>query len=252
MKPLFKIQIAALLIMTSFFLNAPMIAFAQDANAIPGKISGNYGTGKTIRLNVKEPGEYKFRISNPDRRIGKNNIVSGLKFINELKILILDEKKKLVGSNFYAGNASLNDDSSTQDDIYMEVFFVNIQATGTYFLEISPLSPGANNKNFVMKASCTPLSMKIMGMDLEEFLSLVGLVVLMIFLFGYYKLIKVSAARMNAGDKAVFRHYTGGVFDEAEEVDSAESILADKCPKCGIDKEKDAAFCGECGTRFNV
>ncbi len=139
----------------------------------------------------------------------------------------------------------------------MEKMRFSIPATGTYYLELVPLSEKANNRNFFIKARCTgSLDLKIMGYDLEQFLSLIGIIVILSFLYGYYRLFKVSVVHSSPEQKAVLRAAGYNVPEDAEPGNNSNEQSSEKekelfCAECGASRENEADFCGKCGNKFS-
>lgn len=242
--------------------------FAQGEIQIPGIFKGNIGTGKSFNLQVQKEGKYELEIKNPDRKIGKDNIVTGLDYKNELKMMILNSDGKVVGHNYYEESGRLKDAPGNDGSEYLDRFSFSIQATGSYSLNIEPLRERAMNKNFVAKIRFkSSLSPKILGMELIQFLYMVGGFVLSLGMIFFYTFIirpvknAKTQAMMQQNSETGTNQNQGDMAAEnvtevaAEKVESATQSVSETsndafCGKCGSPREADADFCGKCGKGF--
>ncbi|MBU1105545.1 MAG: hypothetical protein KKB51_02660 [Candidatus Riflebacteria bacterium] len=172
-------------------LSIPSLIFAQQATTIPGQFSGNIGRGLKIELNASKAGKYLFKHKVIDAE-RKGNISISPKFQNNIKIILLNEGNSEIASNYYP-----EDRDNNRKPHYSDYFVVNLKATGTYFLQLSPLSEAANDKNFQVVTEFTAPPTTIMGMELYNLLSMIGTVVLLSFMLVFYKFVIKPFKNMN-------------------------------------------------------
>ncbi len=261
MKNNFKTALWQRIMLVVAFSMLTVSVSAQSVKPVPGQFIDNYGAGHKQSIRVTEPGKYLFTISNPDRKIGKDNMLTGKSFKNRVKVLLYDQKGKVTGSNYFSGNKR-----AKIEPYYMESFVAELAATGTWQLEILPTSPAEKNRKYLMVIDALANPFQIMGMDWDQFLTNVAGILAFIFVIGLIIFIKLCRRKLSVADIEKHGAALRAAKAEAQQAlnDYKDPGLAEKppeeivamptgenfCGKCGLPRQENEKFCGECGQRF--
>jgi hypothetical protein len=251
--------IKSLIFTLGFLLLVNNIAIGQNRFQIPGQTNDNYRSGKKIEIFVPKPGKCLFTIVDPTRKIGKDNMLTGISFKNRVSVNISDARGNSVGSNYFGG-----DSRGVVKSSYLESFTVEFTATGTYLLEIKPLDKKDNNRKFRLTAEYLQQKPKIFGMTWSRFLETIGgflgialILFVLIFFKQYQKLpnvdsVKLKGEVLRAAKERVERiQKQGEATHTAEQNDQRDKSSDRFCGKCGLPRQPGEKFCGECGNRFD-
>jgi preprotein translocase subunit SecG len=244
---------------------------AEEVFKIPGKIFSNYGQGQTLKLNVTKIGDYEFSIKNPDRKINEHNMLTGKDFRNKVKMEIFDTNNKKIATNYFSGGKVRSSEMGNMESRHLYSFSASFTATGTRYLQLTPLNVNEANRKYVLKAEYKGKPFLIWGMKWDEFLTMVAGIVAFLFI-GFIVFLILLSGRSQLQQKAeeaaksppyeiddefeVKTHVKGPAPSVSQNAPSqadeseAKSTIERFCPSCGTAREEAAAFCANCGHKF--
>ncbi|MGM0600111.1 MAG: zinc ribbon domain-containing protein [Candidatus Rifleibacteriota bacterium] len=246
---------------------------AQEAFKVPGKLFSNYGKGQKLKLDVTKIGDYNFSLKNPDRKINKDNMMTGKDFRNAVKMEIFDINNKKIASNYFSGVKVRKSEMGNMKSRHLYSFNASFKATGTCYLKLTPLNKDEEDRKYLLEAKYKGRPFLIWGMKWDEFLTMAAGIVAFLFIGFIVFLILLSGRRQlqqKAEEEAKSPPYE--IDDEFEvktdakglkpsdsqdapsqaDETEAKSTIERFCPSCGTAREEKADFCANCGHKFKT
>ncbi|MEW6708394.1 MAG: zinc ribbon domain-containing protein [Candidatus Riflebacteria bacterium] len=213
---------------------------------MPGRITGIVGESASFILKMDKAGRYLFNYRKSSGEATKGFVSVSPKFQNDVKIELFDAAGKKIVDNHYP-----EDRENGRKAYYGDYFSITLPGPGDFKLNFSPLSQAARATTFSLSVDFVPPPTMIAGMTLENFLAMIGTVLLLLGMLIFYRLIIKPMAGLNVAQVMQRGEELRQARKEAEGqvVAAATKETSDFCPVCGLPREPGATFCGECGAK---
>lgn len=236
----FVIALAAVMLL--LYCCAPLQA--AKAVKLPGHISGLLKDKFSTDLIVTHPGKYLFQFQQSGNSQKGDKTAAKTNFRDYVDISIISKDGTKIAGNFFPGEQG--------SGYHSDFFTLNVDRSDNLKLLITPIAEKAKNMNFMIFCDHVAPQVLVMGMEWSHFLALIITTTLLLTGYLFYRFILKPMPTLNVADvhKRAEELRRARSETEPQVIAAASAAVGKFCSNCGLPREEDAEFCGECGKRF--